>query len=213
MSGNLMRNVAAILVVFLVGQVGCDRHEAKRPASRKDEEQGPADGSPGNAPGNRDAKAARRAKVIAEMRQRLKTAKKAVATPPPAEVRRNLIGAWRIDAKLEDGQWVQWHDRAGKSEDIEFRADGTLQAYLGTLRMDGTYQTSPGNGCVDVLMTLGKLYTYAYSIAFEQDRLLMTYWERTEFDPERIIKSVEDARRKGTGLTRYYRVKGFLSDD
>ena len=56
------------------------------------------------------------------MQQAQKTAKKAAPTVPPEEVRRNLVGVWRVDAQLEDGKWKSLRKWAGKSKDIEFRA-------------------------------------------------------------------------------------------
>jgi hypothetical protein len=210
-----MRSVAAMLLVSLAGQIGCNQESAEGPAAGDNKKQGTADNSPGNAPETSEAKVARRDRLIRQMLQAQKTAKKAVPTVPPEEVRRNLVGVWRVDAQLEDGKWKSLRKWAGNSKDIEFRADGTLQIYLMTFRSDGVYQTSPGDGCVDVLMTLGKSdpYTYSFSIAFEQDKLFMTSHERTDVGPERYIKSIENARRKGKGLTRYYRVPGFLSDE
>ena len=157
-------------------------------------------------------KADRATALKLKMQQDLQSAKKVVAQPPPEEIRKQLVGAWRIDARFRKGVWKSWH-QAGKSQDIEFREDGTLQVYLLTHRMDGTYQTTPGDGCVDVAMSIGKQpYNYAFSITFDDGKLIMSPWERTEFSNERMIKSIADSRAKGS-LDRFFRISGFRADE
>ena len=111
-----------MLLVSLAGQIGCNKESAEGPAAGDNEKQGTADNSPGNAPETSEAKAARRDRLIRQMQQAQKTAKKAAPTVPPEEVRRNLVGVWRVDAQLEDGKWKSLRKWAGKSKDIEFRA-------------------------------------------------------------------------------------------
>lgn len=200
------------LALALALQLGCGQLPPDRDASQ-DWKQSKFDESSSWSELSNDEKMARKSELIAKMRDDLDTANEAAAVPPPDEVRKKLVGAWRLDAKLRDGAWQSWR-QAGKSQDIEFREDGTVRAYLGTLQMDGAYERSPGDGCVDILMTLGdsNTYTYAYSIIFEDGKLVMSPWERTEFRKERMFKSVQHARQFG-GLERFYRVKEFRGDE
>jgi hypothetical protein len=155
---------------------------------------------------------ARQAEVIHQMNEDMRNAKQARVGPPPEEVRRQLVGAWRIDAKYREGEWKPWR-KAGKSQDVEFRADGTVQKYFLTFDLDGRYEARDGDGCIDLLITIGEQpYNYACSATFEDGNLLMTGWERTEGRPQRIINSVEDGRTKGS-LDRFYRVKTFRGDE
>ena len=202
----------SILLIALAAQTGCEQSQPGAKASRSDNKQGKSARSSEKATTRSKVSEARKAEVIRKMQHDLKAAKKARAVAPPAEVRKNLVGAWRLDAMLRDGKWKSWR-QAGKSHDIEFRGDGTVQAYLLTHQLDGSYETSPGDGCVDVLMTLGKTpFTYSFSITFEDGKLIMGPWERTEFRKNRMFKSIEAARDQN-GLERYYRVSGFRADN
>jgi len=156
-------------------------------------------------------KEAKRAAALDQLRQDRASTEQAVATPPSDEVGRQMIGAWRLDAKYRDGKWVPWR-QAGKSHDVEFRADGTVQAYLHTTKMDGVYSTAPGDGCIDVRMTIGEQpYNYVFSATVEDGMLLMTGWAPA-FHKKRFVTSIEDGRAKNS-LERFYRVSGFRADE
>ena len=193
------------LAIALCGAVlamasGCDRPTAQP----KNSAQGGAKGSTSGA-----SKAKSRDEVIRQMREAQQSARPAVAAPPPADVLKKLVGVWRADARYRDGMWEDWR-RVGMGEDVAFSDDGTVRVYMLTFESNGVYETSPGDGCVDVLATVGdkNKYTYGFSVAFENDMLLMTDWQRMDFVKDRVIENIEDGKAKNS-LKRYYRVKEF----
>ncbi len=216
MSRNMVRDMT-LLLVLSVGLIGCGDEPGQSGSAGNDGSSAsppPAAGPVKKAPDGDAEMNASQLAAIRRMQEKYRTAKKAIATPPPPDVAKKLVGAWRIDAVLSDGEWTSMR-QAGETRDLEFRADGTLQSYEKTIKWDGVYQTSPGDDCTDLLITLGKgtQYTYACSVAFEGNRMLITSWQRTEFLRRRLTKSVDHARQEGAGLLRYYRVKEFLVVD
>lgn len=189
---------SSLIVACTTVLVGCD----DRPG-----------GSGGGSAGSSGEKITpRQAELIEQMREDLANAKPTVATPPMGEVRKRLVGAWRVEAGYRNGQWKA-RPEVGKSQDIEFRDDGTMQVYLLTHKLEGTYTTKPGEGCVDINMSIGKQpYNYVLSATFEDDMLILSTWERSEGLSKRMFPSVA-AARKDDALTRYYRVSGFRADE
>ncbi len=193
------------LVIVFCGSVLAVAIGCGQPAAQpKNSAQGGAKGSTSGA-----SKAKSRDEVIRQMREAQQNAPQAVAAPPPADVLKKLVGVWRADARYRDGKWEDWR-RVGMGEDVAFSADGTVRVYMLTVELSGVYETSPGDGCVDVLATVGdkNKYTYGFSVAFENDMLLMTDWQRMDFVKERVIENIEDGKAKN-GLKRFYRVKEF----
>jgi hypothetical protein len=151
-----------------------------------------------------------------ELMQDRENQKHAVAASPIGEVRKKLVGAWRWESMMAEGQWTK-SKKMGMSRDIEFRADGTARHHFHTIGdREGCYELSAGDGCVDVLATFSsspssEKYTYAFSVAFENGKLLMTPMQMGSLR-SRLFKSIKDGRKE-SALSRYYRVAEFRVEE